>query len=346
MRVTFLGNFGVDYSSETHHKKSLESLGHEVIALQETQVGSENILDEAMNSDMFVWVHTHGWDTPGNMTMQTVLKYLKKANVPTVTYHLDLWLGLKRQADLDKDAVYRHIEHFFTCDKQMADWFNQNTDVKGHYLPAGVFGDECYMAPHQTENEGFPTEKRIYKYDVIFVGSKGYHPEWPYRPKLINWLQQTYGDRFAHYGGDGRGVVRGAALNQLYADTKVAVGDSLVQGFTYPYYWSDRLYEASGRGAFQIFPQITGIQDQYTTYDFKLDDGWAWDKAPAPIELVTYEFDNFGMLKERIDHFLEHNDERESIRKAGYERTKRDHTYAKRWAHIIREVTSAHRGSI
>jgi hypothetical protein len=329
MRITFLGNFGVEYSSETHHKKSLESLGHEVIALQETQAGSEQILDEAMNSDMFVWVHTHGWDTPGNMSMETVLKYLKRAKIPTVTYHLDLWLGLQRQSDLDKDAVYRHIEHFFTCDKQMADWFNENTEVKGHYLPAGVFGDEVYMAQSQG-----------YKHDVIFVGSKGYHPEWPYRPKLINWLQQTYGDRFAHYGGDGRGVIRGAALNQLYADTKIAVGDSLVQNFTYPYYWSDRLYEAAGRGAFQIFPQITGIQDQYVTYDFKADDDGFWNKKSQPIELVTYEFDNFEMLKNRIDYFLEHDEEREKIRKASFERTKRDHTYAKRWQHIIDEVTN------
>ena len=119
MRITFLGNFGVDYSSETHHKKSLESLGHEVIALQETQAGSDKILEEAMNSDMFVWVHTHGWQTPGVISMEVVLSYLKKANIPSVTYHLDLWLGLQRQSDLEKDAVYKNIEYFFTCDKQM-----------------------------------------------------------------------------------------------------------------------------------------------------------------------------------------------------------------------------------
>lgn len=330
MRITFLGNFGVEYSSETHHKKSLESLGHEVIALQETQAGSETILDEAMNSDMFVWVHTHGWQTPGNMSIETVLKYLKKANIPTVTYHLDLWLGLQRQADLGKDAVYRSIEHFFTCDKQMADWFNENTQVKGHYLPAGVFADEVYMAPSSG-----------YKHDIIFVGSKGYHPEWPYRPKLINWLQETYKDRFAHYGGDGLGVVRGEALNQLYADTKIAIGDSLSLNFDYPYYWSDRLYECAGRGGFQIFPQIQGIQKEYETYDFKVDDGGFWDKSPAPIELVTYPLNDFTVLKQRIDYFLEHDKEREEIRKNGFERTKKDHTYANRWQTILNTLDLA-----
>jgi len=38
MKIVFLGNFGVSYSSENHHVKTLESLGHEVIKLQEVKV--------------------------------------------------------------------------------------------------------------------------------------------------------------------------------------------------------------------------------------------------------------------------------------------------------------------
>jgi glycosyl transferase family 1 len=323
MRITFLGNFGVDYSSETHHKKSLEALGHTVVPLQETQAGSELILNEAMKSDMFVWVHTHGWETPGALSMEDVLSYLKRAKIPSVTYHLDLWLGLQRQQDLKKDAVYKNIEHFFTVDKKMADWFNENTEVKGHYLPAGVFKEECYMAMPVTPRP--PLTKPMN--DVIFVGSYGYHPEWKYRPQLIDWLRATYRSRFKHYGGDGLGVVRGDKLNQLYADTKVAVGDSLCIDFDYPYYWSDRLYESTGRGAFTIFPYIEGIETQ-----FELGK-----------ELVTYKFGDFDDLKSKIDYYLEHADEREKIRKAGFNRTKRDHTYENRWADIIREVTEVKR---
>lgn len=325
MRIVFLGNFQVDYSSETHHKKSLEALGHEVIALQEAQVTSEKVLEESMNSDMLVWVHTHGWSTPGTLGMGAVLQFLKKANIPTVTYHLDLWFGLNRQKDLETDPIYKSIEYFFTCDKKMADWFNEETNVKGVYLPAGVFQDDMRLDLDAPKTR-----------DVIFVGSKGYHPEWPYRPKLINWLRETYGSRFTHVGGDGdTGTVRGEALTQLYNQTKVVVGDSLVLGFDYPYYWSDRLYETAGRGGFQIFPQITGIQDQYVTYDFKVDDGGFWDQAPAPVELVTYPFDDFRILKERIDYYLEHDKEREEIRKNAYERTLRDHTYLSRWQTIL-----------
>lgn len=345
MRVTFLGNFGVDFSSETHHKKSLEALGHEVIALQETQAGSDRILYEAYRSDMFVWVHTHGWQTPGPIPMKRVLQRLKAKGIPTVTYHLDLWLGLQREKDLKRDPVYSDIEYFFTVDKLMADWFNDNTRVKGRYLPAGVFHEECFC---NTFPEGVPaivpSEEEPKMNDIIFVGSRGYHPEWPYRPQLIDWLKSTYGDRFRHIGGDGEGVVRGRELTELYNNTKVVVGDSLCKDFKYPYYWSDRLYETIGRGGFIIFPQITGLQDEFITYDFKVDDGWMWDKEAPQVELVTYEFCNFNMLKQRIDYFLEHDEQRDRIRSAGYLKVKNNYTYMHRWQTIIEEVFNGRDG--
>lgn len=309
MLISFLGNFEVDYSSETHHKKSLESLGHEVITLQERIVTSDEVKSIAMHSDMFIWVHTHGWNTPGNMV--EVLKSLKEAGIPSITYHLDLWKGLYRERDLEQDEFYKHIQHFFTVDKLMADWFNENTEVKGHYLAAGVFDEECYMAEPNNQN------------DVIFVGSKGYHDEWPYRPQLIDWLRETYGDRFTHVGGDGdTGTIRGAELNQLYANSKVAVGDTLCLNFNYPDYFSDRLFETTGRGGFLIFPYIKGLENY-----FELGK-----------EIITYKFGKFDELKHKIDYYLEHDEERELIRRAGFERTSRDHTYLNRWKEIISET--------
>ena len=70
--------------------------------------------------------------------MEEVLKRLKFRGIPTITYHLDLWFGLKRQKDLETDEFYKNIGHFFATDKLMCDWFNENTNVKGHFLPAGV----------------------------------------------------------------------------------------------------------------------------------------------------------------------------------------------------------------
>lgn len=317
MHIVFLGNFQVDYSSENHHVKSLEALGHKVLCLQEQTASAAEVLQYVRQAQLFIWVHTHGWETQkaNGVGMVEVLSELRQLGIPSITYHLDLWFGLQRQKDLELDKFYKHIDHFFTVDKKMADWFNENTQVKGHYLQAGVFDQECYMA-----------ESHGPKQDVIFVGSRGYHPEWEYRPYLIDWLKRTYGESFLHVGGDGQQpTTRGAALNQLYADSKVAVGDTLCIGFKYPYYWSDRVYETLGRGGFLIHPYVQGMEKHFE------------DKK----HLVFYEYGNFEQLKTLIDYYLLHEEEREAIRKAGHEHVKANHTYKHRWQQILSELKLA-----
>jgi hypothetical protein len=313
-KIVFLGNFEVSYSSENHHAKSLESLGHTVVKLQEKKAKTHVILDQALDSDLFIWVHTHGWETVGKITMDHVLLELKQAGITTMTYHLDLWFGLDRQKDLENDNFYKTIGHFFTVDKLMADWFNENTEVKGHFVPAGVYDKECYIHPdYDTQN---------FKYDVIFVGSKGYHHEHKYRPELIDFLRKTYGKRFLHVGGDGdTGTVRGDELNKIYAQSKVAVGDSLNINFNYPYYTSDRLFESTGRGGFTIYPEIKGLDEYF-----------------MPDEVVFYKHGNLDDLKNKIDYYLDNSLLRERIRLNGHNRTKKEHTYVHRWATIMKEL--------
>jgi hypothetical protein len=306
----FLGNFRVDFSSESHHAKSLESLGHKVIRMQETEATSEDILAKAIQSDLFIWIHTHGWKTPGSLDMEQVLDTLKEKNIITMTYHLDLWFGLQRQKDLEIMPVYKKIGHFFTVDSQMAKWFNEQTNVKGHYLPAGVYKEECLY------------EETTLKRNVIFVGSKRYHSEWQYRTKLVDWLERKYGNRFEHYGNGGIKNVRGIDLNRLYWSTKVVVGDTLCLNFNYPDYWSDRIYETLGRGGFLIHPYIPGIEKEFV------------DKK----HVVFYEYGNFQQLKELIDYYLINDEERETIRKAGHELVKNNYTYSHRWQTILKEL--------
>jgi len=310
-KIVFLGNFRVDYTTESHHVKTLQSMGHKVTKLQETEATSEEILAAAKKADLFVWVHTHGWKTKGRLTMSTVLKQLKLNGIPTMTYHLDLWFGLKRQRDLSSDPVYKEIGHFFTVDAKMAEWFNKKTSVKGHYVPAGVYDKEAYFTPAKSLS-----------HEVIFVGSKRYHPEWKYRTQLIDWLEKTYGKKFEHWGNDGLGTVRGKNLNKLYASTKVVVGDTLCPNFTYSDYWSDRVYETIGRGGFIIHPYISGMEKEFV------------DKE----HLVFYQYKNFKQLKELIDYYLDHDEEREEIRLAGHELVKGNYTYKDRWQFILEEL--------
>lgn len=309
-KIAFLGNFRVDYTSETHHLKTLESLGHTVIPLQETEVSSDEVLKIAKDCDLFIWIHTHGWSTPGRVPMDRILDILNnKYNVITMTYHLDLWFGLRRQRDLNRFPAYKKLGHFFTVDKKMADWFNNRTTVKGHYIPAGVFDKECTYKQVKPKN------------DIIFVGSKTYHPEWEYRSQLIEWLENSY-KKFKHYGSGGLPSVRGKELNRLYASTKIVVGDSLCINFDYPFYWSDRVYETLGRGGFLIHPYIKGMEEEFE------------DKK----HLVFYEYGNFEQLKELIDYYLENEEEREKIRNAGHELVKNNYTYRHRWEFILGEL--------
>ena len=303
MKIAFLGNFDVSFSSENHHARSLESLGHEVIKIPEQRASTDEIYLSSRTADLFVWVHTHGWD---KADLRFVIKELKKANITTISYHLDLYMGIKRWDDY-KDSPLFKLDYFFTVDKQMAEWLNENTKCKGYFIPAGVFDKEITMEP-------FAPVK-----DIAFIGSHGYHPEWPWRPKLIDWLKETYGDKFEHWGVDGKGTIRGKSLNILYASTKIIVGDTLSPKFDYPYYFSDRLFETTGRGGFLLFPYIKGLEDYFEIGK----------------ELATFKFGYFGELKEKIDYYLTADKEREKIRLAGHQRTKRDHTYIKRWEEIL-----------
>ncbi len=312
MRIVFWGNFIVDYCSEVHHAKSLEALGHEVIRMQETVATSDQVLAEALKSDMLVWVHSHSPDFDKiTKPMNEVHAALNAKNIPIVAYHLDLYMPLtERWGDYVKHPYFNDLDYFFATDKLMCDWFNENTSVKGRYIPAGVYDKECIPA-HDKEKSG-----------IIFAGSKGYHPEWPYRPKLINWLAETYPAQFTHVGGDGIGTVRGGALTEMYHNAKVVVGDSLVLNFDYPYYWSDRVYETLGRGGFLIMPYIKGLDEEF-------EDGK---------HLVFYEFNDFAQLKSTIDFYMANDEAREYIRRQGQKHVMDNYTYRHRWEYILKEV--------
>lgn len=325
MRIVLYGNFVVNYCSEVHHARSLEALGHEVVRLQERTDTTDRVLAESLKSDMLIWIHSHGFNNPGTLSMGDVLDVLKTMGKPTVAYHLDLYMAIPgRWAEYQSSEYMNKIQHFFTVDKLMAEWLNQNTEVKGHYLPPGVLAQECRLDNSLRTN------------DVIFVGSRGYHSEWPYRGQLIDWLRRTYGRRFRHFGNDGEKVVRGDELTNLYNQTKVVVGDSFVKDFTYPYYWSDRLYETIGRGGFIIFPYIEGLENEFVLTNT--------GEVPAPsddVELVTYRFGDFEQLKRLIDYYTSHDAEREAIRARGFRKVMDNYTYQHRWQTIIDTVAAS-----
>lgn len=305
MNVVFLGNFDVPYSTENDFAKTYEKLGHKVTKLQENRTTTSKILQACERADLFHYVHTHSWETPGLHSMEYVLEHL---NCYSISVHLDYWRGLAREKDVGNHPFWK-TDFVFTADGGSNDWYREK-GINHYYSPAGILEDSCYLGQ---KDERF-------SFDVVFVGSKGYHPEWAYRPQLINWLESIYQEKFERVAGDTRhGTIRGAELNNLYNSAKVIVGDTLCLNFNHPDYYSDRLFETVGRGGFLIFPKIKGIEKM-----FKLGE-----------ELITYEFGNFDQLKGLIDYYLEHEEERDKIRLAGMERVKNEHTYTHRLSKIL-----------
>lgn len=303
MVIRYVGNFREKYCTETHIANTLERLGHQVIRLQEDT--TKEVVDKC---DLFLFTRTWG-DT---VTLGHLKEY-KSLGIPTASYHLDLYVGL-REAGMKGDPFWA-TEFVFTPDGDPASAeFFKKKKINHFYIKPGVDKAECYMSP-----------QLAFKHDVIFVGMSGdnYHKEWPYRGELLAWLESTYGERFAKYGHP-QETVRNGPLNQLYAHTKVVVGDSLCPGFKKPYYWSDRVYETLGRGGFLIHPYIQGLDEEFM-------DG---------VHLAYYPYRDFKRLRATIDYFIGANRVREDIRKIGHEFVKEHATYDNRLKQML-EIVNA-----
>lgn len=302
MKICFLGNFKSEYSSENEYKKVLEDMDIEVIALQENEADVDVIIQEGIASDAFFWVHTHGWNPTGNLTMREALKAFEKRGIPSFSYHLDLWLGLDRENDMYRDAFWE-VKYKFMVDGELASRHNH------FWVPPAIAPQYCFKGKKRPD----------FEHEVIFVGSKEYHPEWPNRGELIEKLAERYGDGFRHYGKGGQEAVRGKDLNDLYASAKLVVGDSLCPTFEKPHYWSDRATETMGRGGFLLHPYIKGMELFF---------------QPG-LHLDYYLYQDFEGLFNKIDYYLEHPEKREFISGRGRENVKQRHTYGDRFNQIF-----------
>lgn len=308
MNIGYIGNFEAQYSTENDRAWAFNKLGHNVIAFQENPSVGDDIIKKMIDIDLLVYSHTHGWEIPG---LETIFDIARAIGVPVISVHLDRWAGLARETDVGKEATWK-VDHLFMADgsPEAVELYEKNGVNNWSYLKPGVDERGCYMA--QPDPVRFPHE-------IIFVGSKNYHPEYPFRPKLVEFLHKTYGDRFAHYGGDGLGTMRGHDLNVLYASAKVVVGDSCFGGR--PHYWSDRVTETLGRGGFLLHPKIHDL----------------------PFNLMgNYTAGDLNDVKAKVDMYLKYENDRKKIQLAGFTHVKKYETYTNRAQEILNVINDKH----
>jgi Glycosyl transferases group 1 len=298
MRIVFLGNFDFPFSTESHHAWTWEKLGHHVIRLQENRSTTDQVLAACNGAQIFQYTHTHGWGTPGTISLDDMLQKIHGMGVKSFSYHLDLYWGLnvldRRESRIGQHPSWK-VQYFFSTDGAH-DAEYKSRGVNHFYLPPGVVEYGCHKGQF---NPALAS-------DIGFVGSVGYHPEYPFRTQMVEALQKMYGPQFRIYSG-----MREETLNNVYASCKIVVGDHCMAGM--PRYWSDRLPETCGRGGFLIYPRTEGMTIPTATYE--------------PQDLVS--------LFNQVAFYINNPQERERVRDAAFEHVKANDTYTHRLQTIL-----------
>jgi len=301
MTIGYIGNFEAPHSTENDRAWAFNKLGHNVKAFQENKISVTDIVLSIQDDkiDLLVYSHTHGWEIEG---LEGLFETCRFNGIPVISVHLDRWAWLEREKDVGVEATWK-VDHMFMadCSPEAIELYEKH-GLNFTYLKPGVDERGAYMAAPDPVK--FPHE-------IVFVGSKGYHPEYPFRPQLVEFLEKTYGDRFGHYG-DGIRSVRGHELNVLYASSKIVVGDSCFGDR--PRYWSDRVTETLGRGGFLLHPKVA---------DF------------PPNLFGSYKAGDLDDVKHKVDIWLKQENDRKRVQKAGHEYVKKHATYTNRAKEIL-----------
>lgn len=306
MKVAYVGNFEPAHSTENHVRRALESLDVEVVPLQESGREWADLKADTTGADFMLWTRTAGFDPPDMTAQQYAVDSL---GIPTVGYHLDRWWGLNREPDV-------HRSPFFTLDLVCTadgghdkEWAKIGVNHK--WFPPAVLAEEAVLGEHRD----------FYRADIGFVGNllRYGHPEWgPYRRKLARYLTLKYRRQFRVFPGDNQPAIRGKALQDLYASVKIVVGDSCLAGGIEKY-WSDRIPETCGRGAFLIHPEVVGLESEYP-------------------DLVTYPLGDFEALGHLIDHYLVEDETRRELAKMNRAHVLDGQTYQHRMIRLLQEI--------
>lgn len=299
--ILYIGDFSQFYATENYISYGLERLGYQVLRAPEATIkNAKVVLGAALKYNVEFVLFSKGHFAGS----EEAIKLLREHGIVTVGWLFDLFFDVplffgRRQ--LTNNAFRADI----TC---MTDGGHQDKwkefNVNHKLLRQGIHEPDAFFG---TTDEKIPP--------ILFFGTYSYQE----RMDLIDKLRAEYGDDFRHYGRGGNvREIRGPALNNIISGAKIVVGDSMPAD----YYWSNRIYEMLGRGAFLLHPYVKGLETEF-------EDG---------VHYVSYKYGNFYDLKEKLTYYLNHPEEREKIKKAGHELVKTKYTYQKRCEKLIEYV--------
>ena len=302
-----IGNVNCKFCAESDWIDAFTRLGHQVLPLDEASATRQSVLRLAELCDFVMLVCSKETISPSWMREASELCL-------TVAWHADLFHGLYRGGKWKQSPMWA-CDLAFTADGgHQKEW--EAMGVEHHWLLPGIRKEWTQLRARA--RSGFVC-------DVAFVGNNGstYHAEWGYRKELLEALRvmcKRNNWRFLNPGGGQRRVGRGVVLNRFYASSKVVVGDSLCLDRRDSLYWSDRVYETTGRKGLLVMPQIDALHESYE------------GKLPA------YQWGDWDDLESVVAGFLADREARERVVEETHRLTVRDHTYDSRVESLLRVV--------
>lgn len=174
----------------------------------------------------------------------------------------------------------------------------------------------------------------ILNIDILLNSTESYIPQFKGMVKEAHWFPNSYPDELMYplelektqdVGFCGNVLNRGHVIDSLekYGIKKdiFVIGDSMVRAInSYKIHLNCnisndinyRTFETTGCGTFLLTNYTPGLEKLFRIGE----------------EIVVY--DSIEDLDQKVAYYLENEEEREKIAKAGYERSKKDHTYAER----------------
>lgn len=297
MKILYIAKFKNIWDEEII-AQAFERNGVEVIRMEERDFDLLKALDIAKKVDLVLIAK---FNVPGDRN--TFFAECKKIGVKTASWTFDLLIGHPpREAVLDS-FFWLSADYVFLTDGGHDKEYKKR-GVNNITVRQGIAKEYAYYNLKEEVN------------DIVFVGT--YNPTYPYRQRTMKFLKSVYGDRFRWVGEKDSYESRGHDLNELVASTKIMIGCSMYSDD----YWSNRIYELVGRGAFLITPRVRGLEKEFEYFK----------------EIVPYDINDFSGLEQKINYFLENKKERDQIRMAGFEKVKNNYLYDDRVKQIIYEV--------
>ncbi len=219
------------------------------------------------------------------LKISQLVPWLRSNDIPSVFWLYDMAWGSSPVANANRAHIIRMNIHksnwFFSTDGgHDKEW--ATLGVKHITLRQGIHVPDHILVPRVKVD-----------FDILFTG----HPYFPLRDKMITFLKRRYGKQFHHVISG----LRGKRLNEAVRSTKIVIADS----YPSPQYWSNRIYEVTGRGGFVLHSTIEGLVGEF---------------YPGR-DIATFQYDgSFDELEPTIDHYLENDEDRERIRSNGFNR--------------------------